>query len=185
MSTYRITSISDLKFLKNNAGSVQKVDVHFGNEADFKNKIKTLTYEGDAQEADVYFQTGFNVDITADSYDIDALATIFSKTAVTAGLPVDEAKRWYWGALADSGGVTCGIEATMTLEDIDTGANKQARVVAPVGKLSAPMPPSLKNIAKAPLKCQFSAVKTTADIAGVALPSVPTDGCFWYLAELV
>lgn len=184
LGTYRIVTINDLKFIRDNAGTVAFVDLNFGNSADFKTDMTTITYEGDGTQTKKYFSTAFDVDIEGDDWDALALELIFGKTAVTAGLPVGVAKRTYWGANADASGIVCGIMAQCTAEEVLTGVNKQLQIVAPKGTLSPPNPPALKNIAKAGVKCSFSARKTLTDMANDALPSVPADGCFWYMDEM-
>jgi hypothetical protein len=184
LGTYRISTINDLKLLRNNAGTIVEVDLSMANSADFKTDMTTITYEGDGTQTKKYFSTAFDMEIEADDFDLLALELIFSKVAVTASLPVGVAKRSYWGANADSSGIVCGIKAACAAEEVATGLNKTLWIVAPKGTLSPPNPPALKNIAKAGVKLTFSARKTLTDIAAVALPGVPADGCFWYADEL-
>jgi hypothetical protein len=184
MSLYRIVTITDLALVRDVAGAATLEDIHFGNKAEFKTDTTTITYEGDGQVAKKYFSSAFDVDIAADTWDAEAFELTFGKATVTAGLPVGVTKRTYWGSNADAAGISCGVSATATVEDLATGANTQVRIVAPVGTLSPPNPPALANIAKSPMVAQFSAKKTTVDIAGDALPGVPADGCFWYMEEL-
>ena len=184
MSKYRIVTITDLALIHDVAGTATAVDLSFGNKAAFKNELKTITYEGDGQEAKKFIMAGCDIDIESDDYDELALELIFGKVTVTASLPSGVAARTYWGANADSAGMVCGIQVACTAEDLATGINKTLHITAPKGTLSSPEPPDVQNLKKAGMKLKFSAKKTTTDISGVALPGVPADGCFYWVEVL-
>lgn len=182
MSTYRITGMTDLKLLKNNAGSVQKIDVHFAKTLDFKPVEDTIEYDGDGQLVKKFVMSGLDVDIEADSWDRDAIESAADITPTTTVSGV--AKRTYMGTNKDKTGIKCGLEGTLLAEDVDTGANVILNVVVPVGTLGVVNPPSGKSRDKSSLTLKFSADQTTKDIAGTALTGCPAEGCFWYLDEL-
>lgn len=184
MSRYRITTISELYLLRNNSGTVARVPLDFGNKADFKPDVEDIEFEGGGQKTTKYFMTGFKVEIEADTWSADDMATIFGNPAVTTGLPTGVAKRWVWGTNKDSNGTVCGLEAVALAEDIDTNTTKRVAIVAPIGTLSTVNPPSLANVKKAPMKLEFSAKKTTKDIAGDDLEGYPDEGGFWHMDEL-
>lgn len=182
--SFRITGLTDLDFLENVSSVVTSVDFHFAKSVAFASQLKTIEYEGDGQTAKKYYLTEVEVEIETDTYDMEALADIFAKTAVTAGLPSGVAKRWYWGANADASGIVCGLSAELQAEDVDTGTNCVLRAVIPRGTLSPADAPQGQTSDKSPMKLKFSSLKTTTDIAGAALPSVPADGCHWYLDRM-
>lgn len=182
MPTYRITGLNDLKMLKKNGSAITKIDLHFAKTAEFSPVEEEIEYDGDGQLVKKFYLSGLDIEIEADSYDVEAAASVAGITPVTTISGV--AKRWYFGSNTDSSGVKCGVECTALAEDVDTGATVEIRVVAPVGTMSALTPPALASRDKSPMKLKFSADKTAVDIAGVALASAPSDGCFWYVEEL-
>jgi hypothetical protein len=181
-NNYRITGLTDLKLLEDNAGSVAEVDFEMAKTIDFKSNIKTIEFEGDGTTTKKYYLTEVEAEIETDVFGAASLADIFGKTAVTGITGV--AKRWYYGATSDSAGVVCGLKGVAIAEDTATGATKMLNVVVPRGTLSPADPPSLKTSDKSPMKLKFSSIKTAVDIAGDALDSVPSGGCHWYLDEL-
>ncbi len=78
-----------------------------------------------------FYLTEVNGEIEADPGQVDSVANAFNKTAVTASLPSGVAKRWYYGANADSSGVVIGMRAVAMCEDVDTGAARCFNVVIP------------------------------------------------------
>lgn len=181
-NNYRITGLTDLKLLEDVSSVVTEVDFEMAKTIDFKSNIKTIEFEGDGTTTKKYYLTEVEAEIETDVYGADSLASIFNKSAVTGISGV--AKRWYYGATSDSAGVVCGLKATAIAEDTATGATKNLNVVIPRGTLSPADPPALKTSDKSPMKLKFSSIKTSTDIAGGALGSVPSGGCHWYLDEL-
>lgn len=185
MPRYRVTGLTDLKLLKSSGGgspTVVKTDVHFAQTVEFSPIEEELEYDGDGQLVKNFYMSGLDVEITADTYDLDAIATITGSTVVTTVSGV--AKRYYFGTVNDQSGVTCGIEATIIATDITTGDNKTVRVVCPLGRLGLINPPNANSRQKSQLTLKFSAEKTDEDIAGTALTGVPTGGAFWYIEEM-
>lgn len=183
--TYRITGVYRLAALRNVASVVTETQIPFTNGVAFKDKIKTITYEGDGQSLDKYVLEGMTMESKADEFGVAAIKTIFGKSEVTASLPADEAVRLYIGDDTDAQGVTVGMAAYCTAEKVSTGANVKLKICCPRGILSSPEMPDLQNRNKSGMSFKFSAVRTTTDIAGAALPGVPTEGIYAYVAELV
>jgi len=183
--TYRVTGMYRFAVLTNVASVVTETAIPFSNGATFKNDVKTISYEGDGQKAKKYLLEQVDVEVKADEIGAAALQSIYAKTAVTASLPADATVRLYFGDNGDSSGINCGVAAYVTAEKLSSGANVKLRIVAPRGTLGSPEAPDFKSRDKAGLNLKFAANKATTDIAGAALPGVPTDGCFWYMEELL
>lgn len=178
---YRIKTISDCKGLRNNAGAVQEIDLDMVKSAEFETEIEELEYEGDGTKTIVYYLSALTIALAYATFHVSALRQLFGKTVVTAGLPSGVSERDYFGANSDAGGIICGIKVICQAQDLDSGANIQLAIVCPRGTLSTLTPPALENLSPPDTELQFSAEKTTVDIAGNALPGVPSDGAFWYV----
>lgn len=165
------------------AYTVVRTRLYLANEAAFEPVIKEVTYEGDGTETTVYRATSFNVTPKFQSLPA-GLATAFGKTGVTTGLPSGETERIYWMTDADAGGVVAGLEVICSAIDDTNNSTLYLAIVAPVGTLSTLTPPSVKSNDKSEMELKFGAKKTAVDIAGAALPSVPTGGCYWWYATL-
>jgi hypothetical protein len=179
VGNFRITSIVRVNALTNNAGTVVRTQLYLCNAASFEPQISDITYEGDGTELIVFQATGFTAELEFDSLPL-GLLTAFGKTPVTTGLSAGETDRVYWMADADAAGVVCGLEVLCSVIDDTANANKFLGIVVPVGTLSTLTPPELASSDKATTALQFSGRKTATDIAGAALPGVPSGGAFWY-----
>lgn len=111
-----------------------------------------------------------------------------SATAVlgTFSAPSGVATRLYMGDNTEFAQVP--VELVMTIASIEENAGvssaKDMVITVPKANLSPFKPGDLGNRAKESFEIQWTAVKTTKDIAGNALPSVPADGCTWYVDVL-
>lgn len=179
----RILGIDQLNLLKKNGSAIDKIRATFAKKVEFKSDIKTIEFEGDGQKVRKYLLEAVDADIECDQFDLAALTESFGITIVTTGI-TGSSERGYFGSNLDSGGIKLGLEAICQAEDVATGTNITVAITLPVGTLSTAAAPSLETRNKSPMKLQFSAEKTTKDIAGAALPSVPADGCFWYYDKL-
>jgi hypothetical protein len=179
----RVTSILKVNVLTDVAGTATRTQLYLASEASFEPTIKEITYEGDGSELIVYRATGFAMTAKFQSVP-KGLLTAFAKTAVTASLETNETERVYWMADADATGVVCGIEVACSAIDDTANATRYLRIVVPVGTLSTLTPPSVKTSDKSELELKFSGKKTSVDIAGDALPGVPSGGAYWYYSIL-
>lgn len=175
----RISSILRVNALTDNAGSVARTRLYLANAADFEAQIADITFEGDGTELIVYNMTGFTSELTFDSLP-KGLLVAFDKTTVTASLETGETERVYWGADEDGTGVICGLEILCSAIDDTANVNVYLGITVPVGTMSTITPPALATSDKAQTTVQFSGKKTAVDIAGDALPGVPSGGAFWY-----
>lgn len=176
---FRFKSIVRANALTNVTGTATRTALYLCNSASFEPIINEVSYEGDGTELIVYSATGFTCELTFDALPV-GLMTAFGKTAVTASLEANETDRVYWMTSADATGVVCGLEVLCTVIDDTNNVDKYLGIVVPVGTLSTLTPPELATSDKAQVTLQFAGTKTAVDIAGDALPGVPTGGCFWY-----
>lgn len=179
----RLTSILRCNALTKTGSTVTRTRLYLASEAAFEPVIKEITYEGDGTEMTVYRATGFTVTPKFQGMPSGLLAA-FGKTAVTTGLPTNETDRVYWMADSDASGVVCGLEVICSAIDDTANSNVFLAIVAPVGLLSTLTPPAVKTSDKSELELKFGAKKTAVDIAGTALPGVPSGGAFWYYSIL-
>src|SRR6476661_2887696 len=100
----------------------------------------------------------------------------------TFSAPSGVAKRVYMGDNTEFAQVPVALVMTVAAIEEDSGVStaKDVMITIPKANLSPFKPGDLGNRAKETFEIQWTAVKTTADIAGTALPSVPADGCTWY-----
>lgn len=175
----RISSLIRAYALTKVGSVATRTRLYMANAAEFEPVIKDIAYEGDGDQLTVYRGTGFNGTYTFDSLPA-GLLTAFNKAAVTTGLATNETDRVYWMSDGDAAGVVAGMEVILAMIDDTNNVSKYLGIVAPVGTLSTLTPPAAATSDKAQTKLQFSAKKTAVDIAGVALPGVPTGGAFWY-----
>jgi hypothetical protein len=179
----RITSILRVNALTKVSSTLTRTQLFLANEAGFEPILKEITYEGDGSEIKVYRATGF--DVTAKFQSLPkGLIAAFGKTVVTAGLPTNETERVYWMSDDDATGVVAGLEVICSVIDDTANASKFLAIVAPVGTLSTLTPPTVKTSDKSEMELKFGAKKTSVDIAGTALPGVPSGGAFWYYSVL-
>jgi len=163
------------------SGSIVEHDLHFINQVSFDVQERDVTFEGDGQEVRKYFISSMTANLKTDTYDLEGISLAFGKNEVTTGLPASVTGRTYFGESAEVAGVRGGLVAEVLAENLETNLNERLRVIAPLGTLTALKPPALQHNQKAGLELKFSAERTTKDVLGLALPSVPTGGCFWYL----
>lgn len=184
MANWLISGLYDTKLLRNNSGTIAAVDVPKGNEITFNVDTEDLVWNGDGVRKTVTSVAGFQIEISADAFNRDVLNTMFSVTPVTTSLPTGVTNRSYYGTDATDAGVVAGFTGYCTMIDVSSGATSFGRITAPRGTLQPPAPPDLASKSIASQVLNFSADKTTTDVAGAALPSVPTNGCTWYFEEL-
>lgn len=177
----------DGKLLIPGSPSIVEVDLLYANKIEFAPDRTELTFEGDAASRKVFITSGLTANISPDCIDIAALEAAFDKTAVTAGLPSGIARATYFGDLAESKGVTAGMYGRAFAIKEDNGAEDVVDIEIRVfkGTLTLNAPPNLQTKQKAGQQVYaLSAIRTTTDVNNVALPTVPTGGAFYWIAEL-
>lgn len=164
-------------------------DLLYANKIDLKGKEVTYTWNGDGQEREIYGMVGMTAEIPVDCVPIAALQTIFNKSVVSSGLPTGLASLTWFGEAAETGGVSAGLWANAYAARRDTTTGVESTVVIriwlPLGTLTLSAATGLESGKKAGLTVlKLGAVRATADVTGAALPSVPTGGAFYAIAEL-
>lgn len=180
----RPVSISQVDFLENVASVVTAVRIKKAASVEFESDIETVTYAGDGSEEKKFILKEISATIQSPDIDQAGLLNILGTSLVTTALPVGVAERQYLGTETEGAGTICGCRATVLAEDVLTGVTGKFRLEMPYGTLSAVTPPALKNIGPENLSLKFAAVRTTKDVAGAALPSVPTNGAIWFIDRL-
>lgn len=183
--TYRILGVNSLHVLTDGGASITATALAFVNQVTFNSDVGTVDFQGDQQQERVYIDNGFTVEATCDKYDLKGISTAFGKSVVTSGAGLSGiAERTYFGETAETAGVSVGVRATCSAVDSISGATKTIRIEVPISTCSVIEPPSLQYNGKGQMKVRFSAQKTSVDMTGDALPSVPSGGCRWFLDEL-
>lgn len=180
MANYKIGGISDIKIGYVTGGSIVYEDVPLGNRATMNVTDQELTFEGDNTQEKMPLGNDLEGEISHDKLSDNLLARLFNKTAVTTGLPTGTAKRFYFGNDAETTMPFIELVITVIGED-DAGAQKYIRITVPKAKVKTPKVSDIGNRAKMTHTFGWTAQKTTTDINGGALPSVPADGAKWFM----
>ncbi len=181
---YRIAGVNQFDLLYNVATVVTAIQVHFVNKVDFKTDTGEIEFQGDQQSFKKFFMNGIEADVTADTYAMNALATVFAKTEVTASLPSGVATRTYFGETTETAGIQVGARFTCSAVELTGNTNVTIRVEMPICSLTVVEPPPLSYNGKGVLNMKLTAQKTAVDIAAAALQGVPSGGAYWYIDQL-
>ena len=176
----RILGVKYAAFLYDAAGTVTEEQIRKIRNVATDTDTTEVVYEGDETADRIPVFNALNLTLTADYWNMKAVAKIFNKTAVTVGLPAGVAERTYFGEDAELGGVQVGFVAKASALELTTNAVVTIGIYIPVATILYVPPPPLEYKSKAQQTLQISALKTAEDIAGDALPGVSTDGCYWY-----
>jgi hypothetical protein len=179
---YRILGVYEAGFMYDNAGTAAERPVKFVNKIDFTNDVNEVNFEGDQQQERVYIFNGLSAAVECDYFDLATIATTFNKTEDTTTAGVES--RTYFGETAETTGIAVGFYAKCQAYESVGAATELIRIVIPRATISAVEAPNLSYNGKAQLKFKVTASKATTDIAGDALPGVPSLGCFWYLDKM-
>lgn len=188
---YRILGVEHAAIQKRVAGvspnpdTVVEYDVQMINNIGFDVQQQDITFEGDNTAIRKFFLNGIVANIGADVFDLAAISSAFGKQEITTGLPTGVTGRVYFGTTEETAGVRVGFMSEVRAENTVNGATETVRITLPRTVLTIVRPPALAYNTKAPLAMTFTAEKTSQDLLGATLPSVPTGGCFWYLDRIV
>ena len=186
MATYKIKGIKDVKLLYLDSGdAIAEQDIPFGNAFSMELETEEMEFEGDGQTETVYSNQKLTGTCGFDKFSEDVLSNLFGKTAVTSGLDVGEAKRYYMGNDAEMALPNVGFKVDLYALDDSDGAEANIRVTIFKAQVSPFTPPEAQNAEKwAPYEVNWSAIKTAADLAGAALPSAPSGGALYAISIL-
>jgi hypothetical protein len=183
----RIAGIIDLKIGYNNAGTITYIDVPYGNKFTMTTNVTNITYEGDNETTDVFSSADLSGTLGADKLSDEVLLKAFGKTALTSAthsaLSSLINERMYFGENAEFVASPVELVATAAAVRDDVDPEEAHEVVVTVFKaIIKPFKPGdLANRAKVPFELEWTAKKTTTDIAGDALIGVPADGVTYAL----
>lgn len=176
--------------------SINEYDVYLPNAADISTSSKEFTYAGGDIEIKRTQVLGYSVKLAADCLPLATHMALFSKTAYSASLPITAVASTantslvYGGDAVERAGVSCGLwfYGTATRVDASTGAETNVYVTRwfPVGAVSGVTPTGMKTGDKQDVESyEFTASKTSVDIAAGALPAtVPSGGVFFATMEV-
>lgn len=170
-------------------GTVRRMvetNVLFANKITIDVQETTLTFEGDAQTKNVYFLSGMTASLSPDCITVEAAEEIFGKTAVSSGLPTGLTRLTWYGEATERGGVTAGMWAEGYAIKSTAGVESVVgiRLWLPMGTLTLSGPPSLTTKEKAGQQTyKLGATLATTTVIGTALPTVPTGGAYYAIAE--
>jgi hypothetical protein len=184
MATYKVKGISDARIGWNNASVLTYQDVPFGSELAIEGDVADVNFEGDGQVEKAYYDASISGTISADKFTQEVLQRVFNKTPVVAGLPGGVASRQYVGSQDEL--AASYVEIGITLDAIDeaTGGAKSLRLTVFKVKPSPYVQGNVGHRTKMGMQIGWSAVRTSTDIVGGALPSVPTGGAIYAIDVL-
>lgn len=143
-----------------------------------------ITFQGSGEQLIVYRSTGLELEITAHSWPLTAIARLFDADEVTTGLPADEQGRSFFGDNSQSTAIA-GLEIYAQAIDDTTSATYPVKMVVPVATLSPINMPGAKTGDKAEMKLSASAKRTAKDITNTAITGLAAGKkCTWYLVRL-
>jgi hypothetical protein len=183
----RIAGIKDLKLGYVSAGDIVWVDVPYGNRFTMTTNVTNITYEGDNETTDIFSSADLSGTLGADKLSDDVILKAFDKTAVTSAtnslLSSLVNKRIYFGDNDEfvAPPVALLVTAAAVREDVDPEVATDVQVYIFKAAVRPFKPGDLANRAKVPFELEWSAKKTSTDIAGDALPSVPAGGATYAL----
>jgi hypothetical protein len=162
---------------------IKKVRFTFANAFNIDPQNQEITSQGDNLQEYVTLNLGMRGSMAADKFDTEVLEKIIGATAITALLPPDEATRYY-----PEGGnyPNVGAEVDLIAIDDSTGLTQYIRIAVPKMQLYPRpwVPGNAATAAKMPTTLNWTALQTTTDLMGHTLPSIPTDGVFYWIAVL-
>jgi len=187
VGSYKIYDLTAAAFQKDGgSGTVTDVALEFTNKVDLKPDDATITFEGDGQTKKVFITTGLTVECSPDSLNVAAMASLFSKSTVTTGLPASYTSGVWFGEATQTAGKTAGFWVEANAIKVLSGVESQVtiRIWVPLGTLTLGNAPGVETSKKADkVMLRLSASRATKDVAGNALPSVPTGGAYYIVLE--
>lgn len=176
----------DAKIQYDVAGTRTEVDILYANTMGIETEEQNIEFEGDGQKRVLYVTTGMTVTLTPDAINVAAAGVLFGKTEVTASIPDSGTSLTWFGEVAESTGASAGLKAQMSAIKNVGGVESTVDLYLwiPLGTLTLAPVGDVTTAAKiGPQEWRLSAVRTSVDVSGDALPGVPTGGAFYALYE--
>ena len=155
--------------------AIRETEVFYTNNVTSETTEKTITFEGSGQTRDYKTATGFSMTIAPDSVSLTVLEAAFAKTIATTNLPFAGTGGVGLMSSTDGQGVTAGLLVRMastgrTYAGVES--EDDLYLWAPNGTLTMSGPTNAQTSDKATgMTLNFSASRSTTDVAGGALPT--------------
>jgi len=185
MATYKVKGIRDVRIGWNNASVIAYEDVPFGTELAINADVADVNFEGDGQVERLYYDASFSGSFSADKFRQEVLQRIFTKAIVVAGLPGTVASRQYAGTADELSAGYFEIGVSLDAVDEITGASKVLMLTVFKAKAGPYVQGNVGHRTKMGMQIDWSSIRTSTDIIGAALPSVPTGGAVYAIDVLV
>lgn len=176
----------DAKLQYDVAGTLTEVDVLFANTMSISPEEENIQFDGDGQRKILYVLTGMTIELSPDALNVAAASVLFGKNEVTASIPTGLAALTWFGDVVEAGGKSVGFWAEGSAIKSVAGVESTVgvRLWVPLGTLTLGAPGDIETAAKWGQQVwRIAAVRTSVDVAGDALPSVPAGGAFYAIAE--
>jgi hypothetical protein len=157
-------------------GLLTWTDLFYAREVAVTPNITTLTFEGNDTSQTIDDPSTYDVVVSCDKQDFDAVQTMFGKNKIT-GLPgVDWAM--YMNDDVEAAGISAALRYTLKFKDESVTPNRvtHLRYYWPKGVVKLVRPQSATWKAKHLFLLNATFEKTLVDAAGVALDGVPAGG---------
>jgi hypothetical protein len=182
---YKVTGIKDATLQYLLSGAIADVDIPFGNAFSLEVEAEEIEFEGDNTKESVFSNQSLKGTIGFDKWSEEVLERLYNKTALTSGLEADEVKRYYMGDDGELAPPNIGLKVTLAAINDTTELAAELRLRVFKAKCNPFKPAEAKNADKwAPTEVEWTAEKTATDLAGAALPSVPTGGALYSISVL-
>lgn len=178
--TLKAGGLKDAKLLYLSGMTVAEMDIPFGSEVSLKPGVDTIDFEGDDQTDRMYINQKLEVDVKGMKISTEVLAKLTNTSIVSSGLPSSAQERVYFGTSQEVSGLQLGLKADVSALDDSDGSSLTVRIWVFKG-LTGPVTVAPASKKALDIAFQLSAQKTSTDLAGDALPGVPTGGALWAL----
>ena len=186
-TTYAIYGLVSATAQTDNSGTILETPITFASGFEGETDTITLEFQGDEKTERVYIANGYEFTLTLDKLDQSFYSIVFGKSVVTTSLPASMAELQYFGDTAETQGVSAGIVVVANAVKDVNGVRSpvQVSIWVPSATIFITSPPSLTTREKSSqAQLRISANTTAVDITGTALPSVPTGGATYAIAEM-
>ena len=180
-------NFTDAKLQYDVGGTLTETDLLYANKATIKGDDEDIVFEGDGQKRHLYITSGMTVELSPDAMNVAAAGVLFNKTNVTASIPNSGTNLNWFGDTVESAGTSAGLRfvgsAIKSVAGVES--NVTIHLWIPLGTLTLGAPGDVESLKKWGQQVwRLSAVRTTVDVGGNALPGVPSGGAFYAVYEV-
>lgn len=171
----------------NVTGTVTEIQWFFSNKWSIKPDEDDIVFEGDGLTKHVYITKGLTVELASDAFNAAAISTLFTKNVVTASVPNSGSALLWYGDTVEAAGKPGGLRlvgsAIKDVAGVQSSVNTCLWV--PLGTATLGAPGDIETAKKwGSQVLRLSATRTSVDVGGNALPSVPTGGAMYAMYEV-